>query len=179
MGEIPTPVHASDSAVQRDAEGALLAVLSHELGVPLTPRRLSLPDGSYVDVDGVSRDPDVLVEAWAHQGQPKGAQTKKILMDAMKSSHAAAVLDEEWRTILLFSDEAAARPSWGRFGTPGRFGGSTWRSEWCPSRPISGTASSPRRSDSSAERWPADDDELHAHTVCSGRPSATRRCRAT
>lgn len=96
--------------MQRDAESVILAALSERLGTSLTPSRLHLPDGSYVDVDGVSVDPPVLVEAWAHQGAPKGGQRNKVLADAFKMAHVAAVLDGEWRRILLFSDDDAARP---------------------------------------------------------------------
>lgn len=111
LPEAVNPLPAGDSTVQRDAEVFLLAALSQSLNVTLAPTRLMLPDGSYVDVDGVGIEPPILVEAWAHQGPPKGAQTKKVLVDALKLSHIARVLPEQpWRLILLFSDEAAAKP---------------------------------------------------------------------
>ncbi len=104
-------VPPGDSTVQQHAEAVLLAALAERLGVRLAPRRLHLPDGSYVDVDGVCLDPAVLVEAWAHQGPPKGAQRNKVLTDALKLAHVAGVLtDRRWRQILLFSDDDAARP---------------------------------------------------------------------
>ncbi len=104
-------VPAGDSSVQQHAEAVLLAALAERLGVRLVPSRLHLPDGSYVDVDGVSLDPAFLVEAWAHQGPPKGAQRNKVLTDALKLAHVAGVLtDRPWRKILLFSDDDAARP---------------------------------------------------------------------
>ncbi len=104
-------VPPGDSTVQQHAEAVLLAALAERLGVRLAPRRLHLPDGSYVDVDGVRLDPPVLVEAWAHKGPPKGAQRNKVLPDALKLAHVAGVLtDLPWRKILLFSDHDAARP---------------------------------------------------------------------
>lgn len=105
-----TEVPAGDSKVQRDAEAVLLAALSASIGVPLAPARIHLPDGTYVEADGVSEDPPVLVEAWAHQGPPKSAQRNKVLADALKLVHVAAALERGHRKILCFSDEAAAKP---------------------------------------------------------------------
>lgn len=103
-------VPAGDSQVQRDAETVLLTALSGSIGVPLTPARVHLPDGTYVECDGVSDKPPVLVEAWAHQGPPKSAQRNKVLADALKLVHVSAVLGGLHRKILLFSDDAAAKP---------------------------------------------------------------------
>ena len=52
----------------------------------------------------------MLVEAWAHQGQPKGGQRNKVLTDALKLVHVSAALGGGHRKILCFSDDAAARP---------------------------------------------------------------------
>jgi len=69
--EEPLPdIPAGDSSVQREAEAVMLDALSQVLRAPLVPERIHLPDGTWVDVDGVSHDPPVLVEAWAHQGNP-------------------------------------------------------------------------------------------------------------
>ncbi len=105
LSEVP----AGDSAVQRDAETVLLAALSASIGVSLAPARIDLPDGSYVEVDGVSDTPPVLVEAWAHQGPAKSAQRHKVLADSLKLAHVAAALGAGHRKILCFSDEEAAR----------------------------------------------------------------------
>ncbi len=96
--------------MQREAEVVLLQRLSASIGVPLAPARLHLPDGTYVDCDGVSVNPPVLVEAWAHQGQPKGGQRNKVLADALKLVHASAALGGGHRKILCLSHDAAARP---------------------------------------------------------------------
>jgi hypothetical protein len=103
-------VPAGDSQVQRDAEAVLLAALSASIGVPLAPARVHLPDGTHVECDGVSADPPVLVEAWAHQGPPKSAQRNKVLADALKLVHVAAALGGRHRKILCFSDDEAVRP---------------------------------------------------------------------
>jgi hypothetical protein len=76
--------HASDSATQSDAESLILAALSAKLGVDLQPRRLHFPSGAYCDVDGVSVDETVLVEAFARQSKLKGGQRGKIARDALK-----------------------------------------------------------------------------------------------
>lgn len=104
-----TEVPAGDSKVQRDAEAVLLAALSASVGVSLAPARVHLPDGTYVECDGVSEDPPVLVEAWAHQGPAKSAQKHKVLADALKLVHVAASLGRGHRKILCFSDHEAAK----------------------------------------------------------------------
>jgi hypothetical protein len=113
--EEPLPdVPAGDSGVQREAEAVMLDALSQVLRVPLVPERVHLPDGTWVDVDGVSHDPPVLVEAWAHQGEPKSAQRNKVLSDALKLVHVAKILGGKHRRVLCFSDSDAARPFVGR-----------------------------------------------------------------
>lgn len=67
-------VPAGDSQVQRDAEAVLLAALSASIGVPLVPARIHVPDGTYVECDGVSDDPSVIAEVWAHQGRVGSCQ---------------------------------------------------------------------------------------------------------
>lgn len=92
----------------------MLGLLSARLGVVLARRRVHLPDGSYADLDGLSDDPPVMVEAWAHQGPPIGGQRNKVLADALKLSHVAGQLGEGHRMVLCLSDPDAARPFLGR-----------------------------------------------------------------
>jgi hypothetical protein len=113
-GERLKDIPAGDSTEQREAEAVILDVLARNLGLTLTPMRLHLPDGSYVDVDGVGDEPPTLVEVWAHQGPPKVAQRNKVLSDALKVAHVSRVLDKDYRLILCFSDVAAAKPFLGR-----------------------------------------------------------------
>ncbi|WP_432507405.1 hypothetical protein [Kineococcus arenarius] len=107
-------VPAGDSAVQRHIEALMFDALAARLFVRLAPERITLSDGSWVEVDGVSQEPPVLVEAWAHQGPPKGAQRNKVLADAFKLAHVAKALGGRHRKILCFSDDAAAAPFTGR-----------------------------------------------------------------
>src|SRR3982751_4500386 len=55
---IPEP-KAGDSAEQRGAESIMLAELSRRLGVVLSPRRFTFPDGTRAEVDGA--DPEARV----------------------------------------------------------------------------------------------------------------------
>jgi hypothetical protein len=107
-------VSAADSAVQREAETVAVAELGRRLHVRLVPERLHLSDGTYVDVDGVSHDPPILVEVWAHQGPPKSAQRNKVLSDALKLIFATTLLEGRFRRVLCFTDERAAEPFRGR-----------------------------------------------------------------
>jgi hypothetical protein len=81
----------------------------------LAPERVHLTDGGYVAVDGVSRDPLIFVEAFAHQGKLKGSQPDKVACDALKLAMLGAQHPGA-RLILLFADVAAAAP----------FRGKTW-----------------------------------------------------
>ncbi len=109
-----TSASPGDSAVQRDAEAVVLSALAARLGVPLSPRRIHLPDGSYADVDGVADEPPILVEVSARQGPPRGGQFKKIQGDVLKLNHLDRHLQRGHRLLLAFADEAAARPLLGR-----------------------------------------------------------------
>lgn len=105
---------AGDSAEQRAAEVAMLAILARELGLILTGHRFQTPSGARAQVDGLSENPRVLVEAWAHQGPPKSAQKAKVLTDALKLVWLERQFLPGARKILLFSDPAAARHFQGR-----------------------------------------------------------------
>ena len=91
--------------------------LEEDLGINLSPERLDLGESTWVQIDGVSHDPPVLVEAWAHQGKAKSAQRNKGAADALKLSIAKSALSGGSRLILLFADHDAAS----------EFKGSSWR----------------------------------------------------
>ncbi|WP_270888934.1 hypothetical protein [Pedococcus sp. 5OH_020] len=81
-----TSDHQSDSAVQRNAETAIVEALATKLGFKgaLSPKRVTVPGGSFVQLDACSDDESILVEAYARQGRLKGAQIKKISQDILK-----------------------------------------------------------------------------------------------
>ena len=103
-------VYSGNSDEQRSAEAVMIRLLAQELGMRLAPRRVDLPRGCHIEVDGCSEDFSVMVEAWAHQGSPRSAQRAKVCKDALKLAFAARAMAGNTRTILLFSDESAARP---------------------------------------------------------------------
>ncbi len=47
-------------------------------------------NSNWLTVDGLSWDPPVLMEAWAHIGAPKSAQKAKVMLDAQLVEPAAA-----------------------------------------------------------------------------------------
>ncbi len=108
-----------DSQEQQQAESLMIEWLADALGVKLEPQELDTGPASRVQVDGVSADRSILVEAWAHQGPPKGGQYHKIMSDAFKLLAVDRLMDENPRLILLFADNEAAKP----------FQSGTWRAE--------------------------------------------------
>jgi hypothetical protein len=105
---------AGDSFEQREAEKVAIRLLGEQLGVALAPRRLPLPGGGRIELDGASDQPPTLVEVWAHQGPPKAAQKAKVMTDAMRLLLAARVLLTDPRLILALTDRAAAAHFIGR-----------------------------------------------------------------
>jgi hypothetical protein len=96
-----------EGAEQR--HGFILESLARQLDTHLLPRRIELPDGSSVLVDGVGDEPPVLVEAWAHRGAPKSGQRNRVLMHALKLSFVGGLYESRPRLILAFCDHEAAR----------------------------------------------------------------------
>ena len=107
-------VPAGNSDVQRHAEAVALKILSEQYGFNLVPERLTLSNDVRVEIDGVSHDPPVLVEVWAHQGSPKSAQRNKVLADSLKLQFVNSALDIDYRMVFCFTDAAAAAPFLGR-----------------------------------------------------------------
>ena len=103
-------VPAGNSQEQRQAERVMLDLLGVRRGIVLSPRRLTVPSGARVEVDGVDEDRTVLVECWAHQGPPKSAQRHKVLTDALKLSWIGSTLSPRPELILCLCDPAAAAP---------------------------------------------------------------------
>lgn len=105
--------HPGDSAEQREAEALLIAGMSKRLGVSLAKDRLELPNGGWMELDGVSDVPPVLCEAWAHLGPAKGGQKHKLLADALKLLYASQFFPGA-RKIIVLADKDAARHLQGR-----------------------------------------------------------------
>ena len=103
------PGHQSDSAVQRDAERAIVGALAAKLGVALVGGgTLSLSGGVRIQLDARSEDGKFAVEAYARQGTLKGGQLKKIAQDVLKLALLRQEPDHaEVRPIIVFASEEA------------------------------------------------------------------------
>ncbi len=104
--------HLSDSAEQRAAETFALEAVGKKFGVELVRRKLQLPDGSCVEIDGGTEGPPpVLAEVYAHQGRLKGSQPDKVLADAFKlvAARKLAFPCGHARLLLVLTDDDAAR----------------------------------------------------------------------
>jgi hypothetical protein len=107
-----TSIDASDSTEQRTAETCALEAVGKKLGVELLPRKLQLPDGSCVEIDGgTDGPPPILAEVYAHQGRLKGGQPHKLLADAFKlvAARKLAFPCGHARILLVLTDDDAAR----------------------------------------------------------------------
>lgn len=106
-------VHPGDSTAQRNAEPLMITAVAKAIGIPLTKKVVPLPDGSRPEVDGVSDDGRVLVEAFAHHGKMVGGQLKKVSEDAFKLITLARGR-HDMRLIIAFADDDAAKSFLGR-----------------------------------------------------------------
>jgi hypothetical protein len=108
------PASDSDSTEQRNAERRIFDAIERTVGKALQPRRLTLPGGANVAVDGVANDHSVLVEVFAHQGALKGGQRHKIATDVLKLITIARDLTPRPRLILAFAEPGLADWAAGR-----------------------------------------------------------------
>src|SRR4051812_15710010 len=113
-----TTVHPGDSSVQSAAEPLMIEAVGKAIGVPLVKQRIDLGNSVWCEVDGVSADGMVLVEAFAHQGKMIGGQLKKVSEDALKLVTITKVRPGA-RLMIAFADEMAAKS----------FMGKSWKAE--------------------------------------------------
>ncbi|KZO60537.1 hypothetical protein AB6N35_00420 [Dietzia cinnamea] len=101
--------HQSDSAVQRDAEIAIVDALATKLKVALVRGgSLTLSGGVRIHLDARSEDGKFAVEAYARQGRLKGGQLKKIAQDVLKLALLRSEPDySDVRPIIVFASEEA------------------------------------------------------------------------
>ena len=101
---------SSNSLVQLAAEGVILGLAADVLGVSLAPRRIQLPDGGHLNVDGFDAGPPVtVVEVYARQGVLRGAQPKKLRADALKLLALRKLLYPDARLVVVVASEEAER----------------------------------------------------------------------
>ena len=98
-------LHPSDARAQRAAEPLIISAVASHLGIPLRPTRVDLGQGVRVEIDGASADLSVLVEAYAHVGELRGAQPKKLATDAYKLVWTARRINAK-RLIIAVADSA-------------------------------------------------------------------------
>ena len=115
--EIELDSNPGNSLIQRNAELEMISWLETNLNCKLKPKRLMISDDVRLELDGFSENPRIICEAWAHQGAPKSAQKYKVMNDAMKMVLARSILGNQFRAILLFADDLAAK----------HFRGNTWQ----------------------------------------------------
>jgi hypothetical protein len=94
--------------VQRQAEVDIVTALAADQSLKLNskPGRVTLRGGVWVEVDARSDNGSVFVEAYARQGELKGAQLKKIGQDILK--------------LALLSQKTARHPPGDRATGPSR-----------------------------------------------------------
>ena len=100
--------HKSDSSEQRAAEEYMLISLQNKLGIKFDSET-ALPIDVGVKPDAIDLTNRVVVEAYARVGEIKGAQLHKIKGDILKLALIEKKLGKEWRKIMCFASEEAAK----------------------------------------------------------------------
>jgi hypothetical protein len=100
--------HASNSHEQRDAEALMLAQAGRMMKAELAPTRVALPDGGQVMVDGLSMDPLVVVEVYAHRGAMRGSQPRKVASDILKLVMVQRLVYSRARLAIVLNDQVVA-----------------------------------------------------------------------
>jgi hypothetical protein len=97
--------HPSDSLLQQQTETILVKWVAATISVPLAKKRLKLPDGSVVEIDGFNAEQKVVCEAFAHLGKLKAGQHRKLGNDILKLVFLERKLGPRCRKILVVADE--------------------------------------------------------------------------
>lgn len=98
-------LHKSDSTEQQTAESFILAAVATRLSLNFDK---SADLGLGVKPDGIDPRQKVVVEAYAHVGQLKGAQLHKVKGDLLKLAFIEKKLGAGWRKIMCFGSQEAA-----------------------------------------------------------------------
>lgn len=86
----------------------MLKVLADELDLKYD-EKTKLPINISVQPDAIDLNKKVIVEAYAHIGALKGSQLHKVKGDILKLILIEEKLGENWKKVLCFADEAAAK----------------------------------------------------------------------
>lgn len=107
--------HASDSAVQREAEGEVLRKASQYFQRELTPTTMQTPSGLPMKVDGVAEDRSVLVEVYVRQTRLLPGNKRKIMTDVLRLTWLRRHMEPRPHVaICLTSWDAAKTLLWDR-----------------------------------------------------------------
>ena len=101
--------HPSDSSSQAAAEPLLLAEAARSLNVVLMPHHYRLPNGAKVQLDGFNENERILCEVFAHVGEIKPGQMRKLATDMLKLLGVERSLGGDWRKFLCVADTDAER----------------------------------------------------------------------
>jgi len=114
--------HPSNSRVQQEIGKEIVEAFFKKLEAPFAPEKDFLLENTLghkckVKIDGYSKDPPILCEAWVNCEKPKGGQPSKIMKDALKLLFTEKCLRKKHRKVLLFCDEVpreyfTTRKSW-------------------------------------------------------------------
>lgn len=100
--------HASDSTEQQTAESYMLKELGNKLGVKLQSKKLQLPTGNTVQIDGLNEKNKVLCEIYARIGKLKGSQPDKVASDFLKMLFVEKTFESKWSKHFCFASNEAA-----------------------------------------------------------------------
>ncbi|MER0305046.1 hypothetical protein ABRZ88_10675 [Vibrio vulnificus] len=105
--------HASDSSEQQTAVAYILQALALKRGFMFCGDN-KLPIDLGVKPDAIDVKNKVVVEVYARVGELKGAQLHKVKGDILKLLLIQEHLGENWRKVLCFASEDAAKYAKGK-----------------------------------------------------------------
>ena len=100
--------HASNSEEQQKAESIMLNILAEKLDLNFDERS-KLPNTVTAQPDAIDLNKKTIIEAYAHIGSLKGAQTHKVKGDILKLILVEKQLGGNWKKILCFADDDTAK----------------------------------------------------------------------
>ncbi|MCS5713375.1 hypothetical protein NVV95_02280 [Herbiconiux sp. CPCC 205716] len=89
-------------------EAAASAALAEHLGTPLRPRRLTLPDGTSVEVEAMDSEGTVIAQYVLNGGAVKSSLRNKVAADLFKLVWVRHALAPDARAVLCVSPTVAA-----------------------------------------------------------------------
>ena len=99
--------HPSESSRQMKLERRLVADVEDHLGVLLESQTIPLTTGGSVQVDGINEKKRILCEAFAHVGEVKSGQQRKLAQDILKLIAVERDRGRRWRKVVCVNDGPA------------------------------------------------------------------------